>query len=123
MKPTLFAVCVIGVTLFSGMKTQAQGIAVGVPVYTAPVYAAPVYAAPVYSAPVYAAPVYPTAVYPATTYYSVPDYATTAAYYSPPAAVYAAPLPYTATAPVVVGAPVRVYGHWGRHHAHFYYRW
>jgi hypothetical protein len=112
MKPTLFAVCLIGVTLLNGVETQAQGIAVGVPVYSAPVYAAPVYAAPVY----------PTAVYPATTY-AVPAYASTAVYYSAPAAVYAAPLSYSVPAPVVVGAPVRVYGHWGHHHAHFYYRW
>jgi hypothetical protein len=117
MKPTLLAVCFVGVALLSGAEAQAQGIAVGVPVYTAPVYAPPVYAAPVY-----AAPVYPTAVYPTTTY-AVPAYASTAVYYSAPAAVYADPLSYPVAAPVVVGAPVRVYGHWGRHHAHFYYRW
>jgi len=112
MKPALFAVCLLGVTLLGGANAQAQGIAVGIPAYT--------YAAPVYAAPVYPAAVYPTAVYPTTAYY-VPTYPTTAVYYQPPAAVY--PTPYAVTAPVVVGAPVRVYSYWGRHHAHVYYRW
>jgi hypothetical protein len=112
MKSALFAVCLVGATMFCGAETRAQGIAVGVPVYGAPVYAAPVYAAPVY----------PTTVYPATAY-AVPGYATTAVYYSAPAAVYPAPVPYAVTAPVVVGAPVRAYGYWGRHHGHVYYRW
>lgn len=108
MKPALFAVCLIGVTLLGRAEAQAQVIGVGVPVY---------------GAPVYAAPVYPTTAYPAGVY-SVPAYSTSVpAYYSAPAPVYAVPAPYALTAPVVAGGPVRVYGHWGRHHAHLHYRW
>jgi hypothetical protein len=102
-------VCLIGVTLLGSAQAQAQVVSFGVPVYPAPVYAAPIYAAPVY----------PMAVYP-TSYYSVPAYS---AYYPAPAPVYAAPAPYAVAAPVVVGAPVYAYGHWGRHHATVHYRW
>ena len=107
MKPAILALCVIGVALLSSAEANAQGVAFGVPVYAGPVYPTAVY---------------PTAVYP-TTVYAAPAYPTTTVYYQAPAAVYAAPAPYVATAPVVVGAPYRVYGYWGRHHAHFYYRW
>jgi hypothetical protein len=103
MKPALFAVCLIGVTLLGCAEAQAQVIGVGVPVY---------------GAPVYPAGVDPTAVY------SVPAYSTSVpAYYPAPAPVYAVPGPYGVAAPVVIGAPVRVYGHWGRHHVHLHYRW
>jgi hypothetical protein len=113
MKSALFAACLTGVTLLSAAQTRAQGIAIGVPVYPAPVYAAPVYGAPVY----------PTTAY--TTAYAMPGYAYTAApaYYAAPTAVYAAPAPYAVAPSVVVGGPALVYGHWGRHHAHLYYRW
>ncbi len=107
MKSALFAACLAGVTLLGAAQTRAQGIAVGVPVYSQPVYAAPVYAAPVY-------PAYTTGYYPAYAYTAAP------AYYAAPAAVYAAP--YAVAPSVVVGGPL-VYGYWGRHHARFYYRW
>jgi hypothetical protein len=114
MRCALFVMCLLGVTLWSGAAAHAQMVGVTVyspPVYAAPVYAAPVYAAPVYAAPVYAAPVYAAPVYSAQTYYAAP------------ATVYAAPSPNVVTTPVVIGAPVRVYEHWGRHHVHVYYRW
>jgi hypothetical protein len=126
IKSFVLAVCVVGLAHLGGASVQAQGIAFGVPVYSTPVYAAPVYPTTYYPATVYPTAVYPSAVYPATAY-AVPDYTT---YYAPaavyptaayPVAAYASP--YAVAAPVVVGTPARVYGYWGRHHAHIYYRW